>query len=264
MSLVFGAITPHPPLLVPTIGGENLRQVKKTADALRELEGDLYASKPDTLLIISPHGPVAPDNYLINVAPELTSDLEQFGDFSTKLKFSSDLELASQIEEAAEDQSVPLNLVDQPALDHGSSVPLFYLSQHLENIKILPISYSLLDLASHFKFGELMGHEIVKSNKRIAVIASGDLSHRLTEGAPAGYSPEAKKFDQDLVKLIEDKNIEGLLNLDPAVIEEAGECGLRSFIILFGIFSQSEFETKILSYEGPFGVGYLVSSLTLK
>ncbi len=264
MPLVFGSIAPHPPILIPTIGGDNLKSIKKTADALKELEEDLYAAKPDSLIVISPHGQIAPDTFLINASPDFTSDLEQFGDFSTKLKLSGDLELGSKLEESAEDNSVPLNLINEQALDHGVSVPLYYLSQHLDKIKILPISYCLLDFKTHFKFGQVIGKEAVKSNKRVAIIASGDLSHRLTEGAPAGYNPEGKKFDSQLVKLLEENNVEGILNLDPALIEEAGECGLRSFIILLGIFSQTEYNIRVMSYEGPFGVGYLVASLTVK
>ena len=53
---------------------------------------------------------------------------------------------------------------------------------------------------------------------------------------------------------------EGILNLDSELIERAGECGLRSFVILLGVLDGLEIKPEILSYEGPFGVGYLVAS----
>lgn len=263
MPLVFGVISPHPPVLIPEIGGESLEQVKQTAQALKDLEGDLYASKPDTIIIISPHGPISSDNFLLNIAPQFTSNLEEFGDFKNKLEFSADIQLASKIEEAAEDNSIPISLVNQSQLDHGVSVPLFFLAQHLPQVKILPISYCLLDWRTHLNFGHTIAHEIGQTNKRVAIIASGDLSHCLKEGAPAGYNPDGKKFDQTLVKLLANNDIEGIINLDDSLIEAASECGLRSILILLGIFQKSNWQTKILSYEGPLGVGYLVASLTL-
>jgi len=46
---------------------------------------------------------------------------------------------------------------------------------------------------------------------------------------------------------------------------EAGECGLRSFCFLLGILEASgiSWQPEILSYEGPFGVGYLVVNFKL-
>ena len=264
MSLVFGAISPHPPVVIPEIGGENLKQVKQTAQALKDLEEDLYASKPDTIIIISPHGIISPDNFLLNIAPHFSSNLEEFGDFKNKLEFSADIQLASKIEEAAEDNSIPISLIDKPQLDHGVSVPLFFLTQHLPKVKIVPISYCLLDWKTHLNFGQTIAHEIAQTNKRVAVIASGDLSHSLKEGAPAGYSAEGKKFDQTLVKLLANNDIESITHLDSGLVEAANECGLRSILILLGIFQNSNWQTRVISYEGPLGVGYLVASLTLK
>ena len=50
--------------------------------------------------------------------------------------------------------------------------------------------------------------------------------------------------------------------MNPDLIREAGECGYLSIIILLGLLSEikgSKF--KSLSYEGPFGVGYLVANI---
>jgi len=47
-----------------------------------------------------------------------------------------------------------------------------------------------------------------------------------------------------------------LFCFDSALITEAGECGLRSIYILAGTLDGKEAKADILSYEGPFGVGY--------
>ena len=50
--------------------------------------------------------------------------------------------------------------------------------------------------------------------------------------------------------------------MDPELIEEAGECGLRPLAILLGAARAAGLSSKVLSYEGPFGVGYPVVAFT--
>jgi AmmeMemoRadiSam system protein B len=261
--LTFAAITPHPPVLIPTIGKENLKQIKKTAEAMEELENKIFETKPETIIIISPHGPILPDAFSINLNPRYQSNLEEFGDFATKMEFKTDTALAYRIKELMEDKNIPLVLGSESYLDHGAVVPLYFLAKRLDEVAILPISYSLLDFKTHLNFGDYLKEIVLNDEKRIAVIASGDLSHRLTKDAPAGYSVRGKEFDKKLIELIVNKNTAGVLNLDPDLIEESGECGLRSFIILLGLLERINYTPEILSYEGPFGVGYLVANFKL-
>ncbi|PIP17779.1 MAG: AmmeMemoRadiSam system protein B [Parcubacteria group bacterium CG23_combo_of_CG06-09_8_20_14_all_35_9] len=262
MPLVFSSICPHPPILIPNIGKENIDQIQKTVEAMQELEEDLYIAKPETILIISPHGTILPHSFNVNLETEYKSNLEQFGDFTTKLKFKSDIPFINEIKAKLETK-IPLILISGAEIDHGATVPLYYLTQHLPQTSIIPMGYSLLDYKSHFEFGKELKKIIIESKRRIAVIASGDLSHRLTKDAPAGYSPRGKEFDKKLIKLLKAKNAKGILNLNPALIEEAGECGLRSIVILLGILDDINYIPKVLSYEAPFGVGYLVVNFEL-
>ena len=56
--------------------------------------------------------------------------------------------------------------------------------------------------------------------------------------------------------------MEGILNIDSGLLEEAGECGYRSILICLGMLDGDTVVSEILSYEGPFGVGYLTADLT--
>lgn len=262
MALVFSAIAPHPPLLIPAIGKDNLVRVQKTVEAMKQLEQELYAAKPDTILIISPHGLILPDAFVINFNPFYESHLEEFGDFTTKLNFKPDTLLVNNLKESLANK-FPLVVTSEPHLDHGAVVPLYYLTAHLPNFTILPLGYSFLPLKTHYEFGKAIQEEIVATNKRVAVVASGDLSHRLTPDAPAGHSPRGKEFDEKIIELIANKNVVSILNLDPKFIEEAGECGLRSLVILLGILDKMNYSPQLFSYEGPFGVGYLVCNFRL-
>jgi len=277
--LIFSAVTPHPPILIPAIGQDSLEQIKKTQQAMQELASDFYAAQPESLIIISPHGELLENAFTINTAPEFKGSFKQFGDMETLLELKGDVSLSYQIKEALETK-LPIQMVCQPELDHGVSVPLYYLTQNFltrlsrlptasdqlsdkKNLKIIPLGYCSQDYKTHFKLGQQLSEIIHSSEKRIAVVASGDLSHRLTKNAPAGYSALGKKFDRQLIEMIKQRDFEGVINMDQSLVEQAAECGLRSIIILLGVLAGRNCTPQILSYEHPFGVGYLVCNFEL-
>jgi AmmeMemoRadiSam system protein B len=262
MSLVFSAIVPHSPFLIPSIGKENLECLKATENAFKKLEENLYSSKAETIIIISPHGPIQSNSFSINLAPEFNVIFEDFGDLTTKKNLACDIGLAHKIRERMETRA-PLQLISEPNLDYGSGVPLLLLTEHLPDIKIIPTYYSGLDLEAHFKFGQLLKRELMVNKNRIAVIASGDLSHKLSKDAPAGYSTKAKKFDKKLIENLTKQKIENIVKMKASVIAEASECGLKSTVILLGILDGMKYKPEMLSYESPFGVGYLTMNFRL-
>lgn len=263
MSLIFAAIVPHPPLLIPNIGKEELKKIEKTKQALEQLEQDLYLAKPDVIAIISPHGSLFSDAFSVNAHTHFVSAFEQFGDFSTKLEWKGADSVAARVAHRANLENLPLQLVSEEHLDHGSTVPLFYLTQHFNSLRVLPIGYSSLDAKVHLRFGEILKDIFMDTEKRIAVIASGDLSHGLTTDAPAGFHKNGKEFDQKLIELLETRNTAGIMGMDSTFVESAAECGFRSFLILLGILKNMNYNFKNYSYEGPFGVGYLVGNFVL-
>jgi len=260
MPLVFAATTPHPPLLIPAIGKDSLEKIKQTKQALEKLEEDLYLTRPDIILLISPHGSYFKDAFTLNISPNYVTDLREFGDLTTKLEFKGEMNLSSFIRESGKHKNFPVSMISEPRLDHGSSIPLNYLTRHLPNISILPIGFADLDWKMHVDFGYMLKNEIAKSDKRVAVIASGDLSHALQTDSPAGYDPAGEKFDKQIQELLETNNVAGMLQMDPAFVTSASECGFRSFLMLLGILRNVKYNYKCYSYEAPFGVGYLVSN----
>jgi len=258
MSLVFSTIVPHPPMLIPAIGKEHSGRAASTKAALERIETDLYSSKPDLIIVISPHGELNSKAFTINMSREFSIDFETFGDFETKMELPGDTVMFSVAKEEISAKS-PINIISSPKLDHGVGVPLYFLSRHLLQTPIVPIYFSMLDLQAHYEFGKSLKEVILNSDKRIAVIASGDLSHALTKEAPAGFQPDGKIFDETVIKLVTEGRFSNLINLDDKLIENAAECGLRSLIILGGILSSISFETEIIDYSSPFGIGYLAA-----
>jgi aromatic ring-opening dioxygenase LigB subunit len=263
--LKFASICPHPPIIIPTIGRpEDLKQVKKTIEAMGKLSKLFAKAKVETIIVITPHGPVDFDQFTIICSPTLFGHFYNFGDFKTEFSFENDLNLISKIKKECQKEKVPLRLVDNQELDHGVLVPLYYLAKENPQLKVVPIAYSFLDFKTHFKFGKILQSTVNPPQLTVGVVASGDLSHCLTPEAPGGYSERGKEFDEKLIELLKKKDIKGILNLDPDLIKEAGECGYRSIVILLGLLNGLAWQPEILSYEGPFGVGYLVANFKLK
>lgn len=55
--------------------------------------------------------------------------------------------------------------------------------------------------------------------------------------------------------------MEDIISFDLKLSEKAGECGLRSFMIMAGVLDNYKIKPEILSYEGPFGVGYCTAKI---
>lgn len=262
MPLVFAAITPHPPLLLPSIGKEALEKITKTKQALEKLEEDLYLSKPDVIVIISPHGNLINDAFTINVAAEFESDFKEFGEVTTKLKFRGEMSLASAMREEGIEQPFPIVLTSEPTVDHGVSIPLLYLAEHLPEISVLPIGFCALDFKTHVDFGYFLKERIMQSSKRVAVIASADLSHALTVEAPAHFHPEGPEFDAKIQELLLNNKSDDLMALDPTFVSNASECGFRSILMLLGVLRNINHTYTPYCYESPFGVGYLTANFS--
>jgi MEMO1 family protein len=265
MPLSFAAITPHSPILVPTIGKDNSSRLSKTINSYRKIGESLSLTKTETLIIISPHGKKEGKKIGLNAAPDLNINFEEFGDFSSKTKVKTDLRTTELIRSAFLEDG-RLKALNQPKLDFGSGVPIFTLLTEKKNIEIVSINSSRLSAKDHFEIGTALGQALEGVKKNLAVIASADLSHRLEKRSPAGFSPKGQKFDLRILDLIHEKRIEDLLALDENLISEAKPCGLKTILMLFGILygAGADWEMTSSTYEAPFGVGYLTASLGIK
>ncbi|MCK4919135.1 MAG: AmmeMemoRadiSam system protein B [Candidatus Pacebacteria bacterium] len=261
--LKFASICPHPPIMIPSIGKNHLSEIKSTLKAMNELGNRIKKEEISTIAIISPHGPVQMDTMSINGSETINGNFLQFGD-DTSMKIKNNLDLVGNIKKISEIKNITTEIVrDNIPLDHGVMVPLYFLKKHSPEIKIVSIAFSYLDFEKHFEFGEAIYEAIETIDENIALIASGDLSHRLIPESPSGYSPKGKEFDELLIKYLKNNEVSEIINLNSELIENAGECGLRSIIILLGALSSLKYKFQKMSYEGPFGVGYLVGEFKL-
>lgn len=262
MSLISTVILPHLPLLIPTIGKDSIHTIKSTVDAIDKIANDFKNQQLDTIIIISSHNSNFDDAYSINHSPTFKANFTEFGDLVTNLEFSTDLELSYKIKEKLESKKQVV-LFNEENLDYSIAVPLYYLKKYLSNIAIIPIYTSKLSFDDHFEFGQAIRSIVDASNKKIAVIAVGDLSHSINTNISTNNNSLGKEYDNNLIKVIKNNNSKEILNFSKELLNNTEECIFMSLLILMGILNDTKFSTEILSYEHPFGVGLLVAKLNL-
>lgn len=265
-------VMPHPPIIIPEVGKGEEKKAKKTIDACYKISEEIEKMKPDTIIVITPHGPLFKDAIAIRDKDELTGSFESFGVEKVTMKLYGNRALTNAIFINAHGEGIPTILIDkkreeiydiEEKLDHGAMVPLYFVNKNYNNYKLVHITYGLLHDTELYRFGEIIKEVVEKSNFNAVVIASGDLSHKLSPDGPYGYMEEGKIFDEKIISLLEKGNVEEIFCLDKGIAEKAGECGLRSFYILLGIINGKDFSGNTLSYEGPFGIGYGVMKLNV-
>lgn len=257
--LVFAAIVPHPPVSVEQIGNEEeMGAMQKTLHGFSSLRRGLEEARPDVVIVISPHAPIDPYAFVMNSQSSLRGNLQEFG-FDSVFEFKNDIGIVESLEYACQMNEMPA-YAHPNFLDHGAIIPLYHLLQNIHP-HVVHLSFSMLSLETHYLYGKILARVYEDSPKRIAIIASGDLSHRLSQDAPAGYFPSAKFFDQRVIEALGRNDMATLMGLRGEYIEDAAECGLRSFMILLGALHDKDHKFDLISYEAPFGVGYLVARL---
>jgi len=270
MSVVYCGVSPHPPIMVPEVGRAESARVAATQQALLELGRRIKRSGAETLVIISPHAPVFRDVVGINMLPSLKGDLRNFRAEQVTFDLANDRSLVSEIKnKAAElglmvvelDEDMEKRYVISLRLDHGVTVPLYFLRKAGVELPLVHVSMAVAPVEKLYLFGIAVRRAAELLGRKVALLASGDLSHGLTKDAPSGYLPRGKEFDRQIAELLAGTDVEGMLKMDQSLVQQAGECGYRSIIMMLGALDGYDVKAEVLSYEGPFGVGYLVTSL---
>ena len=256
---------PHPPLLIPEIGIGEEQEIKDTFEAMQHVAQEIAQIAPDTIIVISPHAPHMNDRFVLSSVPVLRGDMRRFHAPNVSLRKDTDIELATRIytESLRKGISVLLYEDDDFFIDHGALVPLYFVEKQYHDYKLLLISLSERSYEEHYKLGKCISNAAAASDRKVVLIASGDLSHRLTPDGPYGFAEEGPVFDNRVTELMRDGRTDDIRNIDPKISDPAGECGLRSLIIMSGALSGKDYTSDFLSYEGPFGVGYAVCAYRL-
>lgn len=262
MSILLALAVPHPPLIFEEVGQGREKTIFKTVDAYKKAMRFVAEFKPDTIVLTSPHAELYADYFHVCGGKGADGDFARFGAPQVKVHADYDEEFVKLLSEYAGKQNIPCGTLGEkdPALDHASLIPLKFLSEVWQDYRVVRIGLSGLSWREHYRLGQLIAEVSNKLSRRTVVIASGDLSHKLLADGPYGFAPEGPVFDQKTTKAFENADFEALFDMSADFCEKAAECGHRSFLIMAGTLDGKAVESKLLSYEGPFGVGYAVAT----
>ena len=248
--------------MVPEVGRESIAGVADSIEAMSELTKRLIESGAESVILISPHAPLEADSFVAYEGPQVSGDFSHFNAPGTNFTMAVDDELLTAIRKVAAAEDYELTTLSEPELDHGIAVPLYFLLRNGWSGKVVTLGYSFLSNDDHLRFGSCIRKAVDQVGRRVAFIASGDLSHRLKPQAPAGYNPDAHMFDEEVVDALRSNEPQRIVDIDLNLRRMAGECGFRSMLVAIGASAELPLSCEVLSYEAPFGVGYLVAQLT--
>ncbi len=262
MSVLAAFAVPHPPIMRPEIGRGEEKAMGRTIDAYRAAMRRAAEYRPDTVVVTTPHSILYSDYFHISPGASAEGDFSSFRAPRLKVSARYDEAFARALTDLCDREALPAGTLGEkdPRLDHGTMLPLLALDEFLPDYRVVRASLSGLPPADHYRLGMLIARTAEALDRRVVVIASGDLSHKLKEDGPYGFVPEGPEFDRLTTEALEKADFLSLLSMDPDLSEAAGECGLRSLWIMAGALDKKAVKPELLSYEGPFGVGYAVAA----
>ena len=258
MSVKIAVMVPHPPLIIPEVGKGEEKAISSTISAYQEAARQVAACHPDTLVILSPHALMYADYFHLSPGASASGDLREFGAPQVRISAAYDTAFVRTLSALAEENGIPAGTLGERRrwLDHGTMIPLWFLNQQGVTCPIVRIGLSGLPLSMHYRLGQCIQETARKLDRAIAVIASGDLSHRLKAEGPYGFRPEGPEYDQRIMAIMGKAEFGELFSFSERFCARAGECGHRAFVIMAGALDAAKISARQLSYEGPFGVGY--------
>lgn len=263
MPIIGSYILPHPPFCVPEVGRGKEKSAEKTVAALDFVAKEIASLEPDTIVFVSPHAEAYRDFFPISDGEVGIGNFSAYGLPGLNFRLFYDRELVKEIADEASKKNIAAgpSSGSENTSDHGTLVPLYYINRYYRNFKAVRIGLSGFPLLEHYRYGQMLGEVFAKSEKKIVVIASADLSHCQRADGPYGFRVEGPRYDEMIEKIIETGNFGLLLSMDHSLIAKAKECGHRSILVLAGMLDREEVKSTILSHEAPYGVGYLVAKI---
>lgn len=262
---------PHPPVVVPSVGKGRELQASATIDACRAVGRRIAEFAPETIVLISPHAPLFSDYVFVYDAPSLQGSLARFGASSVTYGVAEDEAFVAELGRAFAAEGItggtpsPRDLerlgIDCE-LDHGALVPLYFILSEYAKFRLVCLSPSDFDVSTTMRVGSIIARVARGLGRRACVVASADLSHKVTAESPYGMVPEGALFDHEVAEALRQGRPDRILRVDPPLRTAAAECGYTSIVMMLGSLGVGDgapVSTELLSYEAPFGIGYCVA-----
>jgi AmmeMemoRadiSam system protein A/AmmeMemoRadiSam system protein B len=258
MSITCTFLVPHPPVSIKSIGKQQTQIINKTIEAYNKVAQDIYHLKPETIVIITPHSTIYSDYFHISGGESAVGSFESFGEKDISFNVTYDTELAETIASICATSNIQAGSLGNgmKELDHGTMVPLYHINKYYKDFKIVRISVSDYSIFTHYEFGKCISHACDNLNRKVVLLASGDLSHYLTNEGPYGYRTEGPIYDSMMMDMLKSTSFLDLFKFNHGFVAKAGTCAHKPIAILCGALDGYNVTSELYSYEGQLGVGY--------
>ena len=262
MSIQAAFMVPHPPLIVPAIGGGREEEVRETIRSYEQVAEEIAKLRPETVIITSPHATMYADYFHISPGTGAKGSFSDFGAPQVSFEESYDGVLRDRICQIADEEGFPAGTEGErkTRLDHGTMVPLWFIRQKYSGFKLIRIGLSGLSLTEHYRLGEIIRQAADEIGRRVVFVASGDLSHKLQSHGPYGFAPEGPEYDSRIMDVMGRAAFGELFDFDENFCDKAAECGHRSFVIMAGALDGTAVNPRTYSHQDVTGVGYGICS----
>jgi aromatic ring-opening dioxygenase LigB subunit len=249
--ICFAAIAPHGnPVFVEPEG--------KTRRGMEELGRRFVAAKPDSTIIVTPHGTHIDGHFGVVRSVLLSQHTSQFDE--------GDSELADACVRTLQEDGLPaLGLTfgatvagaSEMPIDWGAGIPLWFMPGRA--VVVTPCR--ALSNDEHVRAGAALAR--ATEGRRVAFIASADHGHGHTADGPYGFSEHSKPYDDAIVDVVERNALGELSPWDAQRAVDAKADSFWQLLMLHGAIGD-DFDAELHSYEAPTYFGMLTASFARK
>lgn len=260
--LVWACIAPHGGEVIPELASGCPDRMAATRRAMEELGRRCRRSRPETLVVLTPHGLCVEHCVSVSVARVGYGHVDGENGVRVAMRFGVDAELAGGISAACEAGSVRTTEIGYTAdgapmpvfpLDWGVLVPAYFLGAQWDDAPQVVVACPdrSMPRADLVRFGECVVQAAAQVGRRVALVCSADLGHGHAEDGPYGYSPHSTTHDQAYCRAVRDGALARLLNWRNDRIEASLTDSYWQTLMLHGALTRSELAPELLSYEAP-------------
>jgi aromatic ring-opening dioxygenase LigB subunit len=247
MGVEAGVVLPHAPLIAKGDRADLDLYVRSAREAIRALDGC------DVVVLLASHGPRD------GVYTEVAGDLDAFGVQGVAVDVLTESGTATELADAwARDQF-------SDRADHGVVGTLAIVAPTVPLVACTlaeitgPYAHGTVESAVEAAFLFADALQQIAGERRVGFIASAHTAASLTPKAPLALKPEGKELD-DLILDCLATDCGSLARVDPELWKEAGACGAGPLTAFGALFEGVRAD--VHAYDHPFGVGYLVASIS--
>ena len=271
MGLVFGCIAPHGGIAIAEACDPAEREIAGvTRRGMEELGRRFDDAAPDVAIVLTPHNVHVEGAMAVITSGTVAGTLDGHPDVALRVPVERSLALAVKAAIGAE--GIPVTGISYGANDAAAStfpmdwailVPLWFMGGRRTPAVPIVVVVPARDLPyeRHVAAGRAIARAAQESGRRVALIASCDHGHGHDAKGPYGFTRRSREFDEQVVALVKEDDLAGLLRMDPALPVEGKADSYWQMLMLHGALDRS-WRGEFLSYEAPTYYGMLCAAYT--